>query len=89
VEDFEKQDFIKGVKGDRVEFDDVGMRHRELYGNVTVGDVRWVCERLARLTPEQWTDAFRAAGYKDDVANRFIHKIQEKVAFGTSLTARD
>jgi hypothetical protein len=88
VEDFEKQDFINGVKGDRVEFDDAGILHRELYRAVTVADVRWVCERLARLTPEQWKDAFRAGGYEDDVADRFIRKIREKVAYGMSLPPR-
>jgi hypothetical protein len=87
VEDFEKQDFIRGVKGDRVEFDDSGYRHRELYRDVTVADVRWICERLNRLTPEQWKDAFRAARYPDDVADRYIRKIQEKIAYGLSLPA--
>ena len=87
VEDFEKQDFIKGVDGDRVRFDDAGMRHRALYKNVTVADVRWISERLDRLTPEQWKDAFRAARYPDDVADRFIRKLREKVAYGLSLPA--
>ena len=85
VEGFEKQDFINGVHGDLVEFDDAGVLHRELYRSVTVADVRWVCERLARLSPEQWKDAFRAGGYSEDVAGRFIRKIQEKVAYGMSL----
>jgi len=85
VDDFEKQDFIKGVDGDRVRFDDAGILHRDLYKNVTVADVRWICERLDRLTPEQWKDAFRAARYRDDVADRFIRKIREKVAYGLSL----
>jgi hypothetical protein len=87
VDDFEKQDFIKGVDGDRVRFDDAGMSHRELYENVTVADVRWICERLDRLTPEQWKDAFRAARYPDDEADRFIRKLREKVAYGLSLPA--
>jgi hypothetical protein len=85
IEGFEKQDFIKGVHGGRVEFDDAGLLHRELYRVVTVADVRWICERLSRLAPQQWKDAFRAGGYPDDVADRFIRKIQEKVAYGMSL----
>jgi hypothetical protein len=87
VDDFEKQDFIKGVERGRVRFDDSGVLHRELYENVTVDDVRWICERLDRLTPEQWMDAFRAARYPDDVADRFIRKLREKVAYGLSLPA--
>ena len=89
IEGFEKQDFINGVKGGRVQFDDAGSLHRDLYGNVTVADVRWICERLSRLTPEQWKDAFRAARYPDDVAGRFIRKLQEKVAYGMSLPEGD
>jgi hypothetical protein len=87
VDDFEKQDFIKGVENGRVRFDDAGILHRELYGDVTVADVRWLCERLDRLRPEQWKDAFRAARYPDDVADRFIRKLREKVAYGLSLPA--
>ena len=83
---FEKQDFIKGVEDGRVRFDDAGLMHRDLYENVTVADVRWICERLSRLTPEQWKDAFRAARYSDEDAGRFIRKLQEKVASGMSLS---
>jgi hypothetical protein len=85
IDGFERQDFIRGVKGDRVEFDDAGFRNRHLYRDVKVADVRWVCERLDRLTAAQWKDAFRAAHYPDDVADRFIRKIKEKVAYGLSL----
>lgn len=87
IDGFEKQDFIRAVKGDRVEFDDTGFRNRHLYRDVKVADVRWICERLNRLTPAQWKDAFRAANYPDDVSDRFIRKIKEKVAYGLSLPA--
>ena len=89
VEGFEKQDYIKGVKGGRVEFDDAGMLHRDLYENITVADVRWISERLGRLTDQQWKDAFRAARYPDDEAERFIRKLKEKVAQGMSLPEGD
>jgi len=86
IEDFEQQGFIKGVNDKGfVEFDDLGRFHRELFGELTPADVRWTCERLERLTPKQWQDAFRAAGYKDDEAARFIRKIREKVAAGLAL----
>jgi hypothetical protein len=86
IEDFEQQGFIKGVndKG-YVEFDDLGRFHRELFSELTPADVRWACERLNRLGPNQWQDAFRAAGYKDEEAARFIRKIREKVAAGLAL----
>jgi hypothetical protein len=88
IEDFEQQGFIKGVDGNgHVEFDDLGRFHRELFGDLTPPDVRWTCERLNRLTDQQWKDAFRAAGYEDDTAARFIRKIREKVSAGLALQA--
>jgi hypothetical protein len=86
VEDFEEQGFIKGVDDEGyVKFDDLGRFHRELFGKLTPADVRWTCERLDRLTPQQWSDAFRGAGYEDAEAQRFIRKIREKVAAGLAL----
>ena len=88
IEDFEQQGFIDGVNASGfVEFDDLGRFHRELFGALTPADVRWTCDRLDRLTPQQWNDAFRAAGYKDAEAARFIRKIREKVAAGLALSA--
>jgi hypothetical protein len=90
IEDFEQQGFIEGVdaKG-HVEFDDLGRFHHELFADLTPADVHWTCERLNRLTDQQWKDAFRAAGYDDATAARFIRKIREKVSAGLALqTAR-
>ncbi len=86
IEDFEQQGFIKGVDREGyVRFDDLGRFHRELFDRLTPADVRWTCERLDRLTPQQWSDAFRAAGYSDAEAGRYIRKIREKVAAGLAL----
>jgi hypothetical protein len=86
VDDFEGQGFIKGVDRDgRVHFDDLGRRDRRLFNDVTVADVRWVCEKLKRLRPEQWRDAFRAARYEPQLADRFIRKLHEKVRVGLTL----
>jgi hypothetical protein len=87
LEDFERQDFIKGVKNGEVHFDDVGRRHHGLYQDIGPADVRWMCGLLSRLTAKQWTDAFRAAGYRPDEAERFIKKLQEKIQQGLALPA--
>ena len=86
IEKFEKQGFVKEVKDGRVRFDYSG-RWKELFAELTPQDVQWLCERLARLTPEQWRDAFRAGGYPDDLAGRFIKRFQEKIAQGLALPA--
>ena len=60
---FEETPFIRGVENGTVRFDYRG-RHKALFDDITPADVRWICERLAALTDEQWQDAFRAGGYR-------------------------
>ena len=85
VEDFEEQPFIDTVQGGIVHFENKGRRHRDLYRNISVEDVHWTCERLARLTPKQWRDAFQTAAYDEATAGRFIRRLQAKVEEGRRL----
>lgn len=86
VEAFEREPFIKGVSGNRVKFHFQGAwREPQLLDSATPNDVRWMCERLARLTSEQWMDAFRAGGYTDAEASRFIRRLLEKIEEGLRL----
>ena len=84
IDKFEKQPFILGVEKGRVRFGYTG-RWKELFRDLTPDDVRWTSERLSRITPQQWKDAFRAAGYGDDLADRFIRRFQQKIAQGLAL----
>ena len=63
VEDFEQGRFIESVHDGEVRFHyRGGWRERRLKRGVSTANVRWIAERLARLSPAQWRDAFRAAG---------------------------
>jgi hypothetical protein len=84
IDDFESQGFIKRVEGQRVEFYYRGIHHNVLE-TVSRGDVAWTARLMARLSDAQWHDAFRAAGYSDDQARRFVTKIKSKVAEGLKL----
>jgi hypothetical protein len=85
LEGFEEQALLEGVKPDGyVDFVYPG-RHKYLFDEVTAEDVRWICSILARLTPGQWKDAFRAAGYADDKVERYVRKLREKVEQGRAL----
>lgn len=42
-------------------------------------DARWVGETLARLSPEQIRDAFRAAGYSSEEVEGFAGVIQDRI----------
>jgi len=84
IDGFEQQGFITSVHGNDVDFDYRGM-NQALVDIVTVPDVIWACERLARIPDGHWQAAFRAGAYPQDVADRYIRKIKEKIAQGLAL----
>jgi len=81
LEDFESQGFIKSVDGTKVDFHYRGI-HKSLVDSLSTADVVWACQLMSRLSDSQWHDAFRAAGYEDDHARRYVAKIKTKVAEG-------
>lgn len=81
---FEATKFITGVEGGYVRFEYRG-RHKALFERITPADVRWVCQRMAALTDTQLQDAFRAAGYPKITADRFIRRLEQKIAEGLQL----
>ena len=81
---FDKTGFITGVEGGFVRFDYRG-RHKALFQKITPADVRWVCQRLSALTDAQLHDAFRAGGHPRATADRFIHRLRQKIAEGAQL----
>lgn len=78
IDDFESQDFVRGVKDGRVIFDYHG-RHKKLLEEITPDDVVWTAKLLARLSDRQLHDAFRGAGYPDGLRERYVRKIKDKI----------
>jgi len=88
VADFEHEPFITSVDDDRVNVHFHGAAYVPvLPGTIRVSHVRWICERLNQLSDQQWRDAFRAAGYSNDVTDRYVKRLKEKVADGLKLEA--
>ena len=85
--DYERQEFITGVRNGRVRFA-YGGRHQGLLDSITPADVVWICERLDRLTDRQWTDVFRAAGYVEEARVRILMTIERHVKEGLALADR-
>ena len=86
VDDFERERFIHSVREGQVRFHYRGAwREPHLKRGITPADVRWISERLARLTPEQWSDAFRAAGYPETENQRFVVRLRQKVEEGLDV----
>lgn len=86
IDDFERERFIHSVRDGQVRFHYRGAwREPSLKRGVAPADVRWISERLARLTPVQWSDAFRAAGYSEADAQRYVVRLRQKVSDGLAL----
>jgi hypothetical protein len=81
IDGFEKEPFITGVKEGRVTFGFRG-RHQELLDGIRVEDVRWICERLQKVTDRQWRDAFRAGNYTEEITARYVARILQKINDG-------
>jgi hypothetical protein len=87
IGEFERHEFIDEVDDGRVRFAYRG-RHQQLLKNIRPADVVWMCERLQRLTDEQWRDAFRAGGYDEATTARYIRVFERKIAEGLALGKR-
>jgi hypothetical protein len=85
---FEEEPFIESVERNRVRFAFQGSwLEPQLLRSITPADVRWTSQLLSRLTPRQWSDAFRAAGFSETEGNRYIARLQKKIAEGLRLGA--
>jgi hypothetical protein len=85
VDSFEREPFVRGVSNGHVRFGYRG-RHQELLDDrIAVDDVKWICERLQKISDAQWRDAFRAGGYSEDVSARYIARLHSKIAEGLKL----
>lgn len=85
VDSFERHPFILGVTNGHVDFAYSGWYKNYVQGQVTPDDVKWAMTLLSRLSDKQWQDAFRAGGYDQETANRFIRKLREKMTAGLAL----
>lgn len=82
---FERIPFYTGVDNGFVVFDYDGY-HQELVRNrLTPADVKWASDLLGGLSEDQWRDAFRAGGYTEPLAQRFVRQIRKKIADGQAL----
>lgn len=89
VDDFEEERFIESVRDGQVRFHYRGAwREPSLKRDVNAADVRWISERLARLSASQWSDAFRAAGYNESDTERFVKRLRQKVDDGVNVDRR-
>jgi hypothetical protein len=88
-ESFERQPFVLGVNGPWVTFAYDGWYRNLVRDRITPADVVWASNLLGRLSDRQWADAFRAAGYEPEVADRFMRALRAKIQQGRSVVSRE
>ncbi len=74
--------FILGMNHGYVRFAYDGWYRNLVRDRITADDVVWASSLLGRLSDRQWNDAFRAAGYEPETAERFIRKLRGKIEQG-------
>jgi hypothetical protein len=86
VVDFANEDLILGTMGDDVQFlYQPAFWNQGVMRGIRRQDVLWTCRRLAKLSDQQWRDAFRAGGYSDEESGVFIRQMQRKIRDGLAL----
>ncbi len=76
--DYVKADFIKGVKGDMIDFAYSG-KNQKLFEGITVADARWLSNLFKRLSDEQIKDAFRSANYSAEEVDMLAGAMKERI----------
>jgi hypothetical protein len=84
LEDFEESGFLEGVDAGYVKFAYRGP-NAHLVSRILPDHVRWTAKLFARLSDQQWEDAFRAGGYSPQDAARYIAKLKARTAAGLAL----
>jgi hypothetical protein len=77
-EDYEKSSFVKEVEGNHVDFH-YGGKKREIFDDITVDQAKWMGSWLARLSPGQIRDAFRAANYTPEEQTILTTAVQARI----------
>jgi hypothetical protein len=86
---FDKEPFITGVHDGLVTFAFRQNWPDSLRQDVVVkpADLRWICGLLQRLSEKQWRAAFRAGGFREAEAERYIRRLKKKIADGLAIAA--
>jgi hypothetical protein len=76
--DYLKAEFIRSVKGERIDLN-YGGKNQKLFDDLTVQDAKWIAGYLGRLSDEQIKDAFRAANYAPEDVEHLAYAVRERI----------
>lgn len=76
--DYVKSEFVKGIKGNLIDFN-YGGKNGKVFDNITVADAKWLANWLSRLSDDQIRDAFRAANYPSDEVEMLAGAVRSRI----------
>jgi len=84
--DYVKAEFVKGVRGNVIDFNYSG-KNQKLFDNISVADAKWLASWLGRLSDPQIRDAFRAGNFTSDEVEMLAGAFRARVNALTQLSA--
>ncbi|MBO0858269.1 MAG: hypothetical protein J2P21_07375 [Chloracidobacterium sp.] len=73
------KDFVKGVKGDQVEFGYSGQHTAGFKDGIRVTDVKWVSQYLGRITDDQLRMGLQASGASSQEVACFTQSVRDRI----------
>jgi hypothetical protein len=73
------KDFVKGVKGDRVEFGYSGQHSGDFKEGIRASDVKWLMKYLGRITDDQLRAGLQASGATSQEVECFTHSFRDRI----------
>jgi hypothetical protein len=73
------RDFVKGVKGDLVEFGYSGQHTSDFKTDIRVSDLKWLLQYLGRVTDDQLRAGLQASGATAEEVECFTQSIRERI----------
>ncbi len=75
----QSKDFVKGIKGDLVEFGYSGQHTSDFKTDIRVSDVKWLMQYLGRITDNQLRDGLTSSGATPEEVECFTQAIRERI----------
>lgn len=73
------KDFIKGVKGDLIQFGYTGQHTDSFKTDIRVSDVKWLLQYLGRITDDQIRTGLQASGATPDESQCFTGALRDRI----------
>lgn len=75
----QSKDFVKGVKGDLIQFGYSGQHTDDFKSDVRVSDVKWLLQYLGRITDDQIRSALQSSGATSEESECFTAALRDRI----------